>query len=88
MPQRSRLSPESTPEEIRAARIEDARRVPSRSPEQDAPRSRRAALLRGAGGVQALCRGHARNPTLRVRGFAHERSPPITLWFHEMELIN
>jgi hypothetical protein len=42
MAQRSRLSPESTREEIRAARIEDARQVPSHRPS----RTRRAHIER------------------------------------------
>jgi hypothetical protein len=36
MPQRPRLSPESTPDEVRTTQIEDARQVTARSPQEDA----------------------------------------------------
>ena len=78
MAQRSRLSPQTEPDEIRAARVEE-------SPEQVAPRSRRAALLRGGEGVRALLSGSRK---LVCPGFRVRRIVADNVWLHEMELVN
>jgi hypothetical protein len=87
MTERSRLSPKSTPEKIRAARVDDARQSHLAIARAGrAPRSLRAALPSTRLSVRAFCRGHARNLTLKVG--VSEVSSPITFGLHEMELID
>jgi hypothetical protein len=79
MPQRSRLSPESMPEEIRAARIEDARQVPPAI-----ARAGRAALTStGASSRRRRCSSPLSGSRFRARGIVTDN-----IWLHEIELIN
>ena len=73
MAQRSRLSPQTEPDEIRAARVEDAPSHLATARPGRAPCTR-AARLRAGGGIGALCRGHARTLTLQVGVFGVSRT--------------